>query len=332
MRRVTFGKTDLEVSPVCFGCWAIVGGFNWGDQDVSDSIAAMQAAFDGGINFFDTAEGYGGGDSEKLLARGLGDHRDEIVIASKASPNHFEPPKLRTACERSLKNLQTDRIDLYQLHWPNWDVPVADAVGMLEELKSEGKIRHYGVSNFGPQDLAEILEEGPVVSNQVAYSLLFRAIEYAIAPLCVEKGLSILPYSPLLQGLLTGKFATPDEVPAERRRTRHYRSEGNPDARHGEEGHEAETFAAIDALGIVAGRTGLPLSELSLAWLLTQPGVDCVIAGARNARQAEANCRAAAVELDSETIEALSAATDPLKQSMGPNPDMWQPVERARIR
>jgi len=258
MRYRKLGHTDIDVSTVAFGCWAIVGGFTWGDQDEADSLAALRAAYDAGVTFFDTAEGYGGGASVQLIGRALGDVRDQIVIASKASASHFLPDDVRAACERSLRNLGTDRIDLYQLHWPSRTVPLADTLGALDALKTEGKIRSCGVSNFGPGDLGDLLATGHAIeSNQMAYNLLFRAIEHDIQPICVREGVGILCYSPMMQGLLTGKFASPDDVPSDRARTRHYSRE-RPDARHTGPGAEAETFAAIQAIREVAEGSASP--------------------------------------------------------------------------
>jgi aryl-alcohol dehydrogenase-like predicted oxidoreductase len=324
------GHTDMDVSTVAFGCWAIVGGFTWGDQDEADSLAALRSAFDTGVNFFDTAEGYGGGASEQLLGRALGDVRDQIVIASKASRSHHRPADLREACERSLQNLGTDRIDLYQLHWPNWNVPFEETLGTLDELKAEGKILSYGVSNFGPRDLGDLLATGRTVeTNQVAYNLLFRAIEYEIQPICAREGIGILCYSPMMQGLLTGKFACPADVPADRARTRHYSGE-RPEARHGDPGAEAETFAAVRAVREIAEGLGEPMANVSLAWLLAQEAVTCVIAGGRNAEQAKANTAAADLVLPQDAIGRLTEATEALKQTLGPNADMWQSESRIR--
>ena len=179
MQYRALANTDIKVSAIAFGCWAIVGGFNWGPQDEKDSLDALRTAYDAGINFFDSAEGYGNGRSEQLLARGLSDVRDRIVIATKVSPRHFVPHDLRAACERSLRNLNSDWIDLYQLHWPNRALPIDETLGVLEDLKQQGKIRAYGVSNFGPKDLAGCLATPYAInSNQLAYNLLFRAIEY----------------------------------------------------------------------------------------------------------------------------------------------------------
>ncbi len=332
MQYRKLGNTDIDVSTVCFGCWAIIGGFNWGPQDKQDSLAALQAAYDCGITFFDTAEGYGAGASEQLVAEALGAHRDELVIASKVSPSHFESAALREACDRSLKNLNTDRIDLYQLHWPKHDLPVEETIAVLDELKAAGKIREYGVSNFGVQDMGEVCAKGlAVASNQLAYNLLFRALEFGVQPLCVEHGVSILCYSSIMQGLLTGKFATVDSVPLDRARTRHFSGERR-DARHGESGQEELTFAAVDRIREIADEAAIPMVDLALAWLLTRPAVTSVIVSGRNPDQTQQNAAAADVVLCDETIAHLDEATDALKQALGPNVDMWQGGAKSRTR
>ncbi|MBV9468071.1 MAG: aldo/keto reductase [Abitibacteriaceae bacterium] len=330
MQYRKLAKTDIEVSAVAFGCWAIVGGFNWGPQDEQDSLAALRAAYESGVTFFDTAEGYGNGYSEQLIAKALGNVRDNMVIATKVSPNHFAPEELHAACEWSLRNLNTDRIDLYQLHWPNHEIPIGDTLAILEELKGAGKIRAYGVSNFGPRDLSELLQTSYLISsNQLAYNLLFRAIEHEIQPLCVQADISILCYSPILQGLLAGKFANADEVPDDRARTRHFVGT-RPQARHGEAGAETETFAVIEQIRQIAQEIGQPMADVSLAWLLQQPAVTSVITGGRNAEQARLNVRAGDLTLPADVVTRLSAVTESLKQQLGTNADMWQNPSRMR--
>lgn len=330
MHYLRLAGTDIEVSTVAFGSWAIIGGLNWGQQEERDSLEALRAAYEAGVTFFDTAEVYGNGKSEQFLAKALSGVRDDIVIASKILPKHLASDDLRAACERSLRNLSTDRIDLYQIHWPNSNIPIEDTLGVLENLKTEGKIRAYGVSNFGRQDLGKCLATKYVVSsNQLAYNLLFRAIEYEILPLCVRKEISVLCYSPLMQGLLTGKFATTDEVPEGRARTRHF-SCARPHAHHGEDGVEMETFAAIAQIRQIANELGEPMTDVCLAWLLAQEGVTSVIVGARNANQARSNARAADLMLPDDVIESLSNATEALKQRLASNADMWQSKSRIR--
>jgi myo-inositol catabolism protein IolS len=330
MQYRKLGQTNIDVSAVCFGCWGIVGGFNWGPQDERDSVSALQTAFDKGVTFYDTAEAYGNGQSEQLLARGLGHVRAKVVIATKVSPNHFSEEEMRAACERSMQNLKTDYIDLYQLHWPNHDIPVAESLGILGKLQAEGKIRAYGISNFGVGDLSDAVATGRTISsNQLSYSLLFRAIEQQILPLCRKNQISVLTYSSLMQGLLSGKYVAADDVQPDRTRTRHYAGT-RPHARHGEAGAEEETFAAVADIRKIAAEIGQPMADLALAWLIAQPGVTSVIAGARNAEQARGIADAANLALSQDIIGRLNQATENLKQKLGSNPDMWQNPSRMR--
>lgn len=330
MQYRELGKSGIRVSTVAIGCWAMAGDQYWGPQDESQALAALRTALDVGINFFDTAELYGDGYSEELIGKALEGRRREAVIASKASNQHLSGPDLRRACQASLRRLRTDYLDLYQIHWPSRQTPLSETVAALEALQREGTIRAYGVSNFGPGDLDDLLAlTDRAVSNQVPYSLLWRAIEFAIQPKCVAHGIGILPYSPLAMGLLTGKFATADDVPAGRARTRHF-SKDRPGTRHGEPGCEAETFAALSRIRQIADSIGQPMADVALAWLLSRPGVTAVVAGARDPAQVRENARAADLSLPPAILQALTEATEPLKQRLGPNPDMWQSESRYR--
>ncbi len=329
MQHRRLGGTDIEVSTVAMGCWAIVGGGTWGPQDEKNSLAAIETALEVGITFFDTAEAYGNGRSEEMLGQVLRGRWDQVVISSKVSPANQRPADLKAACEASLRRLQTECIDLYQMHWPNWDVPIEETLGAMEELKAEGKIRVVGCSNFGPKDLADLLAHGRAEVDQVAYNMLFRAVESKLQPLCVEHGVSILPYSPMAQGLLTGKFASADDVPDSRARTRHF-SSSRPGTSHDEAGAEKETFEAIEAVRSISEQIGAPMAQVALAWLLAQPAVPSVLAGARNPEQVRTNAGAADLELPQDALERLSRATDPLKQRMGAHADMWRTGTRIR--
>ena len=330
MHTRKLGRSELEVPVIAMGCWAIAGDAFWGDQDEKEAIEAIHAAFDVGVNFYDSAEGYGAGESERLLGRALAGRRDQCIIATKAGGGqHHSPEGLREACEQSLRNLQTDYIDLYQLHWPNHNIPFAETWAAMEDLIREGKVRVAGVSNFGPLDMEELLEAGHPDVNQLAYNLLFRAIEFEIAPMCEENEIGVLCYSPMAQGMLTGKFASADDVPDGRARTRHFSSE-RENVRHGEAGAEAETFAAIAEIKSVADELGAPMHHVALAWLLRQPAVACVLAGMRSREQALDNAKAAELDLPDEVVERLSAVTDDLKAKLGANADMWQGDSRIR--
>ncbi len=329
MQYRMLGQTDIAISTVGVGFWAVADPAMWGAQDEQDAIAAVQAALDLGMNFFDTAEGYGDGHSEELLGRALGQRRSEAVIASKVAPQHLAPDDLVAACEASLRRLNTDYLDLYQIHWPNRDIPLSDSLGALERLREQGKVRAIGVSNFGVGDLLDTIALARIEANQLPYSLLFRAIENAIMPLCAENAISVLAYSPLLHGLLSGKYDSIDDLPSERQRTRHFAGT-RPLARHGESGAEAELAAALDGIRAIAARCDMTMAQLALAWIAHQPGVTSVIAGARNPQQVQQNAIASDIMLDGETIVALSHATAGLKAALGPNPDMWQGVMDSR--
>lgn len=323
------GRTDIEVSSVCMGCWAFGGGRTWGPQEDADSIATVHAALDAGVNFFDTAEGYGNGHSESVLGRALAGRRDEAVIATKVSRSNLSGEGVVQAFEGSLERLQTDYIDLYQIHWPSRTVPFSETMQALDELRQQGRIRAIGVSNFGVGDLSDLLEIGRVETNQLPYSLLWRAIEHGIRQICVEEEIGILSYSSLMQGLLTGKFESPEEVPDGRARTRLF-SKDRPHARHDEEGCEAEVFASIERIHHICDEIGQPMAQVSLAWLLHQPGMTSVIAGARIPEQIKQTAKAADLELSPEVVDELSEATEEVRRKIGPNPDMWASESRFR--
>lgn len=331
MDTIKLPYSDVEISRIGFGAWPIVGGFNWGPQDEKDSVDALESAIEMGINFFDTAKVYGGGKSEELITRVLGGKRKELVLATKISPEEFRYQDLKDACEDRMQSLNTDYIDLLQLHWPNWDIPIEQPFSALMDLKKEGKIRAYGVSNFGVRDLKDALalEGVEISSNQLPYNLLWRAIEFEILPLCNEHNIPVLPYMPIMQGLLAGSFKHPDELAEDRARSRHFSSK-RPQTRHGEDGCEEETFEAVEALRQFSVGLGISMVEMSLAWLLYQEGVGSVIVGARNRRQVLGNAKAIDVALKVESLARMDVVTEQLKQILGANPDLWQHDSRYR--
>lgn len=325
------GNSSLYVSPIGLGFWGIVGGDYWGPQDESDTLATVHSALDAGINLFDTAEGYGDGYSEQMLGRALQNRRSEAIIASKVAQHNVSPQALRSACERSLKNLQTDYIDLYQVHWPNRDIPFEDTMRTMLDLQAEGKIRVIGVSNFGKQDMPDMLACGRFESNQLPYSLLWRSIEFDIQPQCLDENIAILAYSPLNQGLLSGKYRHADEMAPSRTRTRHFRGD-RPQSRHGLPGYETEVFETVEAIRQVCEDINQPMVPVALAWLTYQPAVASVLAGARNPDQIRSNAAAADLTLSQETLDRLDHITQDLKQKLGSDPDMWGGPETSRYR
>ncbi len=322
------GKTDMQVSVLALGCWPFAGGQFWGEQDDNDSIATVHAALDAGINFFDTAEAYEKGTSERVLGRALVGKRDQAIIATKVA-GRLHKAGVIEACEESLRNLQTDYIDLYQIHWPNHKIPLSETVEALHHLRDQGKIRAIGVSNFAVQDFTELVGLTDCETNQMPYSLLWRVIEDEIKPLCMAHETGILCYSSLMQGLLTGRYANADAVPDNIARTRLYAG-SRPMTEHTEPGCEAEVFAALAEVRRIADELGQPMATVALAWVRQQPGVTAFLVGARKPEELAWNLPVMDLTLSDDVVAELARVTEPVKTKLAGNPDMWMAPSRMR--
>ncbi len=317
MQYRQLGKTDIKLSAIIMGTWQ-AGKTMWAGIDDAESEKAMRAALDAGITTFDTAEVYGNGHSEQIIARALSGLRDKVVLASKVFADHYKHDQLIAACHRSLKHLNTDYIDLYQIHWPPGSfgmpkVPLEEIMGALVELKEQGKIRAIGVSNFDRTLIEEASRYGPIESLQPPYSLFWRMYEADTLPYCKEKGLTVLAYSPMAQGLLTGKYG-PDHVFAK------------GDHRAGNRLFKPENFAraqtALSELRPIAEKHGITLGQLALAWIITHPDT-CAIAGARNAEQAMQNASAVDVQLSDDDMAAMDRIGRQVTDHLDDNPVQW---------
>jgi aryl-alcohol dehydrogenase-like predicted oxidoreductase len=331
INRREYGTSGATLPVLGIGCWAFGGGDYWGAQDQCDVDAVVSSALEQGANYFDTAEGYNEGRSEEALGIALKGRRQKAIIGTKVSPTNTQPSVLRRHCEASLRRLQCDQIDLYMVHWPITDNSVEDAFATLQALQAEGKIAAIGVSNHGVRQLGEVFATGARVSvNQVCYNLLSRAIEVDLVTFCAQHSLGILAYMPLLQGLLTGKYQSADQMPSSRTRTRHFRGD-RLGSRHGGSGAEAESFAAVDGIREIAAELQIPMSQLALAWILHQPAITCVLAGIRTANQLEENLAGAGLKLAPTVIDRLNQLTAPLLKILGPSPDYYQSNQNGRI-
>ncbi|XP_078671553.1 putative oxidoreductase YccK [Branchiostoma floridae x Branchiostoma belcheri] len=332
MERRQLANTDLHVSPVCLGAWQFNEGKadeTWPAQDEQVSKDIVNKAFELGVNFFDTAEAYGRHASERVLGRALEGRRRDAIVATKFGAIHkrYTAVEVESSLQASLQALQTDYVDLYQVHWAMFMSDASEVVGELKRQQAKGRIRHYGVCNFGAKQLAEFCEAGgECATNQVAYNLLWRAVEYEVVPACAERSVSVLSYSPLQQGLLSGRFHAPQDVPEGRRRTRHFSSQSTYLSKHCQGGEEAATFQAISSLRDACAKEGVPMSSAALSWLLGRQGVASVIVGCRTPQQLEDNCKLA--KLSQEFDKKLTEATEDLKERFGPDPDMWAKVSR----
>ncbi len=317
MEKRLLGKSGIAITPLIMGTWQ-AGKRNWVGIEDAESIQALQAASEAGITTIDTAEIYGDGHSEKIVAAALAGKRDQLVYASKVFPSHLKQDQVIAACERSLQNLQTDYIDLYQIHWPSGAfnseiVPVEETMTALNLLQSQGKIRSIGVSNFSLSQLQEASQYGRIDSIQPPYSLFWRWAETELQPYCIAENISILAYSPLAQGFLTGKFGTD-----------HQFAEGDIRSKHRlrEPANYRRVQSAIAALRPIAAAYQCTLGQLALAWLITRPQTSAIV-GARSPEQAKENAQAGDLTIspaDLAQIEAIgSTVTDHLDQ----NPLQW---------
>ena len=318
MQTRSLGTSNLKITPIILGTWQ-AGKKGWTGVKDEETIATIRTAFEAGITTVDTAEAYGDGHSEQIVAKALSDVRDRAVYASKVFPNHLKHNQVIEACERSLKNLKTDYIDLYQIHWPSGTfnsevVPIEETMNALNKLKEQGKIRAVGVSNFTREQIAEAAQYGSIESLQPPYSLFWRKIEKDIQPYCVENNISILAYSSLAQGLLTGKFGPDYEFSEDDNRS------SNKLFADKENYHRVQT--ALDKLRPIAERNQCTLAQLSLAWLIAQPQTHAIV-GAHRDEQAEQNAKAAEIRLSKEDLDEIDSISRIVTEPLGDSLIMW---------
>jgi aryl-alcohol dehydrogenase-like predicted oxidoreductase len=307
LRYIELGKSGLHVSRICFGTWQFGG--EWGAVERDEAIAAVRAAVDAGVTFFDTAQAYGFGKSEALLADALGAdiHRDDVVVATKGGlrpvgggiERDASPAFLREGVEESLRHLGVEAIDLYQVHWPDRATPFEETAAALRELVDEGKVRHVGVSNFSPAEMEELSGTVEVETDQPPYNLFNRAIEEDVLPWCREHDIGLLVYGPLSHGLLSGRF-DPSTL-------------AEDDWRRGHEPFEGEVLErnleAVERLTEFAEQRGHTLAQLAVAWVLAQPGVHVAITGARRPAHVEGIAPAADIELSADDLAEIDELT-----------------------
>ncbi len=321
MRTTILGRSGLEVSKIAFGTWQLGG--DWGSFDEDTAIAAIHHARELGVNFFDTAQAYGFGKSEAMLGKALRDElkrdRDDLVIATKGGikprserPRDSRREWLTSGIEDSLRFLDIDHLDLYQIHWPDPGTPAEETLGVLQEFVDAGKIRHLGVSNFDTARLAEFDKVRPIETLQPPYHLFRRDIETDPLPYAREHDTGVLVYSPLGSGLLTGSF-TPEKTFEK------------TDWRSRSSAFTGENFrrnlAVVDKLTEFAAGKGISVSQLAIAWTLAQPGVHVAIVGARKSANIEASLAAADVDLTADDLAEIDLLTEGAVPVSGASPE-----------
>lgn len=317
MEKRSLGTSGIKITPILMGTWQ-AGKAQWVGIEDAETIKAIRAAFDAGITTIDTAEVYGKGHSEQIVAQALSDVRSQVEYATKVFANHLKYDSVIEACEGSLKNLNTDYIDLYQIHWPSGAfnseiVPIEETMSALNELKQQGKIRAIGVSNFSRTQLEEASQYGRIDSLQPPYSLFWRYVEKDAMSYCIENNISILAYSPLAQGLLTGKFERGHKFAPEDNRSKNKLFQG--------ENYE-RAQQALDKLRPIADRHQVSLANLALAWLIAQPQTNAIVK-ARNAEQAAANALAADLQLSPDELKEIDDISRIVTDRLDDNPVMW---------
>jgi aryl-alcohol dehydrogenase-like predicted oxidoreductase len=320
MEKRFLGKSDLEVSILAFGAWAI-GGWLWGGADAREAVKAIETAIDNGMTSIDTASVYGFGLSEELVGKAIKGKRDKVQILTKFGMSwndkkgqfyfstrdnsgkdvdiyrYASKEKVISDCDDSLKRLGTDYIDLFQIHWSDPTTPVSETMEALEILINKGKIRTGGVCNYSLDLMKEAVKTINLTSNQVPYSMVNRNIENEIVPFCIENNIGILAYSPLQRGLLTGKmkpgyvFKDGDSRPA----TPYYK-----------EPNFSNILRSLEKIKPIADDRNITLSQLVLNWTTKQPGIGCVLAGARNPEQVLDNIGAAGFSLSAEETSKIN--------------------------
>ena len=318
----------ISVSRLSLGTWSLSGSKNWGPNDENDSIRTIHLALDRGVNLLDSAARYNNGVAEEILGRAIKDRRDRAIVATKIYTHQLAYDDVITECDNCLRRLDTDYIDLFQIHWPSQTIPAEETMRAFEKLKADGKIRAIGVCNAGPGAIAGVA--GHAVSNQLPYNLLWRQVEETIIPASLKAGLMIWPYCALAQGILTGKFSSVEDVPLPRREIRYYDSAWGQGL-HKDGGFEKEIFAFVAALRKVAEEAGIPMGAIALNYLKTRPAVGSVMVGARNESQLLANLAMFETEVPSAVMKEAERLSDELKPKMGTNPDMWQSENGGRF-
>jgi aryl-alcohol dehydrogenase-like predicted oxidoreductase len=328
MQTRKLGYTDLHLTTVGLGTWAIGGewAYGWGPQDDDESIAAIRRALDLGINWIDTAAVYGLGHSEEIVGQAITGRRDEVIIATKCGRvwdegsttpyGRLKAESVRREAEASLRRLNVEVIDLYQIHWPDPDQDIEEAWGVIADLIREGKVRYGGVSNFSVEQLKRVQAIHPVASLQPPYSMLRRGTEENLLPYCAANDIGVIVYSPMQAGLLTGKFTKERaaNLPDEDWRKR------NP---YFQEPELSANLALVEKLRPIAERNGRTVAQLAIAWVLRRPlrpfdraqdrlrsgqaEVTAAIVGARHPSQIEETAPAGDWVLSAEDIAEIDA-------------------------
>jgi aryl-alcohol dehydrogenase-like predicted oxidoreductase len=301
MPQTTIHPVQKRHGRLALGCW-VFGGTQWAGQEDADSVAVMEGALERGMNHFDTAQGYGRGRSESVVGAFLKDRgvRETVYLATKRAASS-DVDAYVAAIDESLERLKTDYIDLLYIHWPRKGADLARLLEALEKVRSQGKIKAIGVSNFSVEQMEEASKAGTIDAHQTCYNLVWRYPEHDIIPYCREHGIAVVTYSSIAQGILTGKFPKEPSFKEgdHRSRTVMFEPEVWP-----------HVYEGVEQLKGIASDAGRSLTHLAIQWVAAQPGVTSILVGARNASQMEDNATALADPVDATVIDRMSEIGD----------------------
>ena len=323
------GKSDVYVSPIIFGAWAI-GGWMWGGTDDAAAVEAIRASVDAGVDTIDTAAVYGQGHSEEVVGKAIKGRRDKVKIATKCGlrwdstdgTKFFEstengktltfyknskPKSIAYECEQSLQRLGTDVIDLYQIHWPDLSTEPEDSWAAMEKLREQGKVRAIGVSNYDVKWLERIERVAPVASNQPPFSLVRRGIENNVLPFCRENGVGTICYSPMERGLLTGKVTADRKFNEgdDRNKSKFFKPE-----------NRQKVLDSLETIQPIAEKHKATLAQIVINWTIHEPGITAALVGARNADQAKQNAAAMHLNLSADERAQIRHAFDATSKAL----------------
>jgi aryl-alcohol dehydrogenase-like predicted oxidoreductase len=312
MEKRRLGSTDMEITPVGFGCWAIGGAnwaYGWGSQSDLDAVDAIGKAVELGINWIDTAAVYGLGHAEELVGKALRGLKEKPFVftkcglvwdAARSISNNLKAGSIRRECEASMQRLGTDRIDLYQIHWPNPDEEIEKGWQEMTRLQEEGLVRHIGVSNFNVRQMERAAAIAPIASLQPPYSMLRRAVETEILPYCKQHQIGVIVYSPMLSGMLTGAMT----------RERALNLPADDWRRNNKEFQEPRLSANIELVELlrrIGKQHDASPGEIAIAWTLRHQAVTAAIVGGRTAAQVEGTAGAASLALSEQEFGEIEA-------------------------
>lgn len=318
MERRQLGQSGVAVSVIGLGTWPVSGQW-WGAADDEESARTIHRALDLGVNLIDTADGYGSGHSEEVVGQALAGRRHQAVIADKVSPTNLTPAGIRAAWEGSARRMNTDHIDVYFIHWPNIDLSLADAMGELEWLRAEGKIRALGVSNFTAAEMEEARQYGRIDVLQPPYNLFWRYVERDEVPYCLANHIGIMTYSSLGQGLLTGTLT---------RETQFAAGDNRPSTVLFQPENFGRCLEVVELMRPVAAKYDMTLAQLAIAWVTARPGITTSLLGARTVPEIEENAGAFAWPVAADDLALIDGYARVVVDSLPVLPDMFHQWQR----